>query len=105
MTASDAAVDKHLAKDTAAETFQGQSEAEKGLTEAAKGHAEATEGHAEAADGHAEAVKDNGSTGTSMDTSKGHPREEPMSLKEEAKLDIESEEMERKCNTATNTGW
>ena len=98
LTASDGAVDKHLAKETAAETFQGQSEAAKGQTEAAKSHAEA-------ADGHAEAGKDNGSSGASMDASKGHPREETMSLKDEAKLDIESEEMERKCNTATNTGW
>ena len=80
-TASGDTLDKHLSKgQTTAETLQGQAEVAK---------------------------DDDAKQADSLDkvenTSKG-PLEEPMSLKDEAKLDIESEEMERKGSATTATG-
>ena len=128
MTASDGAVDKHLATDVTAETrrslaeavkdqsedTKSQSEAAEGQTKGAKGQSEVAEGHAETvkgqpeqAEGKAEAGVVSGVEGAASVDSKdrGHPRaKEPMSLKDEAKLDIESEEMERKSSSGTGEG-
>ena len=117
MTASDGAVDKHLATEVAAETNQSLAEAVKDQTEDTKSQSEASKGHTQAVKGEAEDVKgqaknaeDQAEAGiegaASVDSEdRGRPRaKEPMSLKDEAKLDIESEEMERKSSSATGEG-
>ena len=117
MTASDGAVDKHLATEVAAETIPGKSEAVKdqgedteSQSEASKGHTQAVKGEAEDVKGQARNAEDQAEAGiegaASVDSKdRGRPRgKEPMSLKDEAKLDIESEEMERKSSSATGEG-
>ena len=110
MTASDGAVDKHLAKgqEAAADNSQGQPEAAKGQAEAAKDNE--TEDSSKCPGDSSKGPQDDSKGPKELsevtgDSSKGTPREEPMSLKDEAKLDLESEEMERKCSASTASGW